>query len=96
MGLLAAIAGPLGQQLSSRSTGVIVAAALATFCVLAVILNVLRQLLFRTPEEPPLVFHWVPFIGSTISYGIDPYIFFFNCRKKVRPHLSSQSKNGDR
>ncbi|KAL8997156.1 MAG: hypothetical protein Q9169_003483 [Polycauliona sp. 2 TL-2023] len=82
MGLLGAIAGPLGEQLSKRSTGVILAAGLATFCVLTVILNVLRQLLFRNPKEPPLVFHWVPFIGSTISYGIDPYIFFFNCRKK--------------
>lgn len=85
MGLLAAIVGPLGDQLSTRSTGVIVAAGFTTFCVLAVVLNVLRQLLFRNPQEPPVVFHWVPFIGSTISYGIDPYVFFFNCRKKVCP-----------
>lgn len=84
MGLLATIVGPLGEQLSIRSSGAIVAAGFATFCVLAVLLNVLRQLFFRNPKEPPLVFHWIPFIGSTISYGIDPYIFFFNCRKKVR------------
>ncbi|KAI4202885.1 MAG: hypothetical protein LQ350_002256 [Teloschistes chrysophthalmus] len=82
MGLLAAITGPLGDQISNRSTAVIVAAAFTSFFVLAVIVNVLHQLLFRNPKEPPLVFHWVPFIGSTISYGIDPYVFFFRCRQK--------------
>ncbi|KAI4119808.1 MAG: hypothetical protein LQ345_000367 [Seirophora villosa] len=82
MGLLATIAGPLGDQLSNRSTGVILAAGAASFFLLVVLLNVLRQLLFKIPEEPPLVFHWVPFVGSTISYGIDPYKFFFRCREK--------------
>lgn len=48
-----------------------------------VVLNVARQLLFRNPKEPPVVFHWVPFLGSTIAYGIDPYAFFFSCREKV-------------
>ncbi|PLN81727.1 14-alpha sterol demethylase [Aspergillus taichungensis] len=47
-----------------------------------IVLNVARQLLFRNPKEPPVVFHWVPFLGSTIAYGIDPYAFFFSCRKK--------------
>lgn len=28
------------------------------------------------------MFHLVPFIGSTIAYGIDPYKFFFACREK--------------
>ncbi|KAF7596185.1 Lanosterol 14-alpha-demethylase [Aspergillus hancockii] len=48
----------------------------------SIFLNVLRQLLFRNPKEPPVVFHWFPFIGSTISYGMDPYKFFSNCRTK--------------
>ncbi|PLB41256.1 cytochrome P450 [Aspergillus candidus] len=47
-----------------------------------VVLNVARQLLFRNPKEPPVVFHWVPFLGSTIAYGIDPYAFFSSCREK--------------
>ncbi|KAL8949318.1 MAG: hypothetical protein Q9222_004557 [Ikaeria aurantiellina] len=83
MGLLATVAGPLGEQLSNRSAAVIVASGLVAFLVLAIVINVLRQLLFKNPKEPPLVFHWVPFIGSTISYGIDPYIFFFKCREKA-------------
>ncbi|KAL8938338.1 MAG: hypothetical protein Q9211_003260, partial [Gyalolechia sp. 1 TL-2023] len=82
MGLLANLTGLLGDQLSIRSTGVILVATFAAFFVLVVLLNVLRQLLFRNPKEPPVVFHWIPIIGSTISYGIDPYVFFFRCRQK--------------
>lgn len=88
MGLVAVIAEPLRVQLSNRSTGVIVAAGLVSFIVLAIVLNVLHQLLFRNPNEPPVVSHWVPFIGSTITYGIDPYKFFFSCRQKVRSRLA--------
>ena len=83
MGLLAVVIGFLNDQVPNRSIGAIVAAAFISFCVLAIILNVLSQLLFRNPHEPPLVFHWVPFLGNTIVYGIDPYKFFFGCRQKV-------------
>ncbi|MCJ1397110.1 Lanosterol 14-alpha-demethylase [Xylographa trunciseda] len=82
MGLLAEVAGPLGSLLSSSSTSVLILSSVISFVVLAIVLNVLRQLLFKNPKEPPIVFHWVPFIGSTISYGIDPYVFFFKCREK--------------
>ncbi|KAI9831285.1 MAG: hypothetical protein M1826_003724 [Phylliscum demangeonii] len=54
----------------------------ATIIVLAIVGNVLQQLLIRHPHEPPQVFHWVPVIGSTISYGMDPYRFFFRCREE--------------
>ncbi|KAK3644128.1 Lanosterol 14-alpha-demethylase [Elasticomyces elasticus] len=47
---------------------------------LTILLNIAKQLLFRNPNEPPLVFHWLPFIGSTITYGMDPYTFFFTNR----------------
>lgn len=83
MGILAAIAGPVADRLSTQSTGLVVAFVLGTFVALAIVCNVLKQLLFRNPKEPPVVFHWVPIIGSTISYGIDPYKFFFRCREKV-------------
>ncbi|KAF2456671.1 eburicol 14 alpha-demethylase-like protein [Lineolata rhizophorae] len=79
MGALSAIAGPLFER---ASTTTLVAAGLASFFVLAVVVNVLKQLLFKNPNEPPVVFHWVPIIGSTITYGIDPYEFFFSCRQK--------------
>ncbi|EEH10950.1 cytochrome P450 sterol 14 alpha-demethylase [Histoplasma capsulatum G186AR] len=52
--------------------------------VAAVTLNLVYQLLFRflNKTRPPLVFHWIPFLGSTIRYGTDPYKFFFSCRQK--------------
>ncbi|OQE46375.1 hypothetical protein PENCOP_c001G07774 [Penicillium coprophilum] len=47
-----------------------------------VVLNVINQLVFYNRKEPPVVFHWVPFIGSTVAYGMDPYQFFFASRAK--------------
>lgn len=83
MGVLAVVSEPLRDLLSNKSIGVVFAGGLFSFFVVAVVLNVLSQLLIKNPNEPPLVFHWVPFIGSTVTYGIDPYRFFFSCREKV-------------
>ncbi len=83
MGVLENIAGPLNALIKQQGTGVVVAAGFASFIVIAVVLNVLNQLLLKNPHEPPVVFHWFPIIGSTITYGIDPYKFFFDCRAKV-------------
>jgi hypothetical protein len=87
MGILEAITAPLAEQISQRGMGIVVAAGFATFLVLAVVLNVLNQLLFKNPHEPPVVFHWFPIIGSTVTYGIDPYKFFFENRAKVSAPL---------
>ena len=57
-----------------------------------VLTNVLYQVLFKRRNEPPVVFHWLPIIGSTVTYGIDPFRFFFKCQKKVH-HLSPDSNN---
>ncbi|CAJ2501035.1 Uu.00g038880.m01.CDS01 [Anthostomella pinea] len=82
MGLLQDVTGPLSQQLSHLSTasqvGVIAGGAL----FLAVFLNVLQQVLFRNSEEPPVIFHWFPLIGSTVTYGMDPPRFFRENRAK--------------
>ncbi|KAB2573854.1 Eburicol 14-alpha-demethylase [Lasiodiplodia theobromae] len=48
----------------------------------AVLLNVARQIFFRKTNEPPVVFHWFPFIGSTVTYGMNPLKFFQDCREK--------------
>lgn len=88
MGLLEAVVGPLKSQIPQHGAGVVVAAVLVSFIVLIVVLNVLQQLLFKNSNEPPMVFHWFPVIGSTVTYGIDPYKFFFDCRAKVRQGYS--------
>ncbi|GAA6002395.1 hypothetical protein JCM10207_001098 [Rhodosporidiobolus poonsookiae] len=58
----------------------------SVFFVVAVVLNVLRQIFrLRDPTKPPQVFYYVPFIGSAVSYGMDPLAFFERCRQKYGP-----------
>lgn len=52
---------------------------------LSVLVNALSQCVAKSNENnPPLVFHYFPIIGSTISYGKDPMKFFNECKQKVR------------
>jgi hypothetical protein len=84
MGILEAVVGPLKAQFAMHhAIAVAVTAVLTVFMVLVVVVNVLQQLLFKNPNEPPMVFHWFPIIGSSVTYGLDPYKFFFDCRAKV-------------
>lgn len=73
---------PVIQKLAQQSTSVLVIGGIVTFCVIAIVLNIIQQLLFADPNKPPVVFHIFPFFGSTIVYGIDPYKFFFACQEK--------------
>lgn len=43
-----------------------------------------HQIAPRDSSLPPVVFHWLPIIGSAIQYGNDPINFFLKCREKVR------------
>lgn len=88
MGVLSHVAGPLAEFTTNSSTAVLVAAGFASFLLLTVVLNVLKQLLLKKPNEPPVVFHWFPVIGSTVTYGMDPYAFFFANQKKVSNPLA--------
>jgi hypothetical protein len=91
MGFLGALLAPVQHLAAVLPLWQLVSVALAAFITLAILLNVLNQLLFKNPNEPPVVFHLVPLVGSTITYGIDPFKFFFACREKVRvsSHASS-------
>ncbi|KAL4991577.1 cytochrome P450 [Aspergillus falconensis] len=82
MGLVALVLDNVCERCFALSVWALSGLGLLSVVLLAVVLNVLRQILFKNPNEPPVVFHWFPFIGSTISYGIDPYKFFFDCRAK--------------
>lgn len=33
-------------------------------------------------DRVPIVFHWIPWFGSAVGYGMQPYEFFENCRNK--------------
>lgn len=83
MGFLAVLLDKLSEHGSTQSIWVLSAVGLLVLLSVSVIFNVLRQVLFKSPHEPPVVFYWFPFVGSTISYGMDPFKFFFDCRAKV-------------
>lgn len=74
---------------SLRAVPQIAAATALGVClsVSVVFFNVTRQFIFKDSKEPPVVFHWVPFVGNAVSYGMDPYKFFADCQKKVSYHL---------
>jgi sterol 14-demethylase len=78
MGIFQTMAGPLAQL----SLAVQIPVVLGSLLAITVTINVLHQLLFKNPNEPPLVFHWFPVIGSTITYGMDPPRFFKENRAK--------------
>ncbi|EIM24094.1 cytochrome P450 [Wallemia mellicola] len=68
---------------SSLSTTLQYILGAIAFVVISIVLNVLSQVLpIKSSSSPPMVFHIVPFIGSTITYGMDPYKFMFDNRKK--------------
>lgn len=83
MGVLQDLSVQYDAHFGQTSTWKVGLSALAAFFVLSILINVASQLLVRrSSTDPPVVFHWVPIIGSTITYGIDPYNFFFSCREK--------------
>lgn len=74
---------PLYQSYKTLGCGAQIAIGVAAFVTLSIVLNVTKQILLKNPNRPPVVFHLVPFIGSTVIYGINPPKFFADCRKKV-------------
>ena len=58
--------------------------AITLFFTFFVLMNGLKQALFKKRNEPPVVFHWLPFVGSALSYGQEPNKFLSQCKAKVR------------
>nr|QFR37225.1 cytochrome P450 [Cyberlindnera americana] len=47
------------------------------------IYNIVWQLLYSLRKDRvPLVFYWIPWFGSAVPYGMQPYEFFADCQKK--------------
>lgn len=84
---------PYWVELLKLGAPALLAVGVVAFVVLSVVVNVLQQLLLKDPTKPPVVFHYFPFFGSTVVYGMDPYKFFFDCQKKVRILRFSLSGN---
>ncbi|OAA66736.1 eburicol 14a-demethylase [Niveomyces insectorum RCEF 264] len=82
MGVFQELLGPVAQQYARLGTATQIGVGVLAALVVLVAFNVARQLLFKNPHEPPVVFHWFPLIGSTITYGMDPPRFFKENRAK--------------
>lgn len=54
------------------------------FFVAIIVTNLLCQLCYRFlyPHRAPLVPYLFPWVGSAVTYGMDPYGFFERCRQK--------------
>ncbi|KAL7416533.1 cytochrome P450 [Mrakia frigida] len=51
--------------------------------LLFVVLNIIYQLAWpKDPTLPPVVFHYIPWVGSAVTYGMSPYEFMFANREK--------------
>lgn len=83
MGLLATLLGSFADRAANSSPILLAGAGFFALISLAVVVNVMKQLLFKNPNQPPVVFHWFPLIGNTIAYGMDPIAFFKACQDKV-------------
>nr|AWO72588.1 14-alpha-lanosterol demethylase CYP51 [Scedosporium apiospermum]AWO72589.1 14-alpha-lanosterol demethylase CYP51 [Scedosporium apiospermum]AWO72590.1 14-alpha-lanosterol demethylase CYP51 [Scedosporium apiospermum]AWO72591.1 14-alpha-lanosterol demethylase CYP51 [Scedosporium apiospermum]AWO72592.1 14-alpha-lanosterol demethylase CYP51 [Scedosporium apiospermum] len=82
MGVFQQAVEPLHEAFQQLGTYSQVGVVFASIVVVSVVLNVVKQVLFKNPNEPPVVFHLFPFFGSTVEYGIDPPRFFKKMRAK--------------
>jgi len=70
--------------------------------LVAVAFDAALYFLPRKTSEPPAISHWIPWIGSAVSYGRNPCRFLMDCQKKVpfispvttRPCSSRATDNG--
>jgi sterol 14-demethylase len=84
MGVLQDVAAhPLAQNFQTSGLAAQTSIILGGVIGLSVFLHVANQILFKNPNEPPMVFSWFPIIGNTITYGMDPPKFFKENRAKV-------------
>lgn len=82
MGLVATLTESLQTLTQNLPIWQIICIGFSIFLAVAIFLNVLQQILFKNPNEPPVVFHFLPVLGSTVTYGIDPFKFFFANKEK--------------
>ena len=82
MGLFTSLAEPLERLAASLPLWQLVLLGFTAFLTIAITYNIIRQVFFYDRNAPPEVFSLIPVLGSTVTYGIDPFKFFFQCYEK--------------
>ncbi|CDO94259.1 unnamed protein product [Kluyveromyces dobzhanskii CBS 2104] len=72
-----------GQELFVQFLGLSIAQQVSIVILVPFIYNIVWQLLYSMRKDRvPLVFYWIPWVGSAVTYGMKPYEFFEECRQK--------------
>ena len=74
----------LAGQGFDRPMYVLSVMTITLFITFVILVNGVKQAMFKKRNEPPVVFHWLPFIGSAVSYGQEPIRFLSECQAKVK------------
>ncbi|KPI45748.1 Eburicol 14-alpha-demethylase [Cyphellophora attinorum] len=82
MGLFTTLSEPFERLLAALPLWQVLLLGGTAFLTLAVAINIVQQLFFYDRNAPPMVFHTVPIVGSAVSYGMDPFKFFFANHEK--------------
>lgn len=82
MGLFTALAEPAQRLLAALPLWQVILLGGFALLALAIAVNIIQQLFFYDRSAPPVVFSIFPVIGSAITYGIDPFKFFFACHER--------------
>lgn len=73
----------LAKWVYSEFRGLPVSAQVSIVVLFPFVYNLLWQLWYSLQKDrAPLVFHWVPWLGSSVVYSMQPYEFFESCRQK--------------
>jgi hypothetical protein len=82
MGIFSTLAEPLERLATTLPLWQLVFLGSTAFITIAVVLNIIRQLFFYDRNAPPVVFHWIPVLGNAVTYGMEPFNFFFKNYEK--------------
>ena len=82
MGLFSALTEPLTRLAAALPLWQVILLGGTAFITIAILLNIVRQLFFYDRNAPPVAFHIVPILGNAVTYGMDPFNFFFSNHEK--------------
>ena len=66
------------------SASMVTVATIILLMTLVIVVTGAKQAIFKRRNELPVMFHWLPSVGSAISYGQERIRFLDDCQAKVK------------